>query len=125
MFTSPCRVPFAAAALAILIGQVPAFGQIAPPRTLEELKAETQARADRNGYPLTGLKPDDVREALSNIRSLDRDEWATATWRAPSRKKHRIPRRHRPPISKPGATMPSRAGRPRTRRVRKRRRARQ
>src|SRR5215471_21819085 len=78
MFTSPCRVPFAAAALAILIGQVPAFGQIAPPRTLEELKAETQARADRNAYPLAGLKPDDVRKALGNINSLDRDEWAKA-----------------------------------------------
>ena len=78
MFTFPCRVPFAAAALAILIGQVPAFGQIAPPRTLEELKAETQARADRNAYPLTGLKPEDVREALAAIDSLDPDTWAAA-----------------------------------------------
>jgi hypothetical protein len=55
-----------------------AFAQIAPPRTLEELKAETQARADRNAYPLTGLKAEDVRKALSNINSLDRDEWAEA-----------------------------------------------
>ena len=55
-----------------------AEAQIAPPRTLEELKAETQARADRNAYPLIGLKPDDVREALSHIGSLDRDEWAKA-----------------------------------------------
>ena len=55
-----------------------AFGQIAPPRTLEELKAETQARADRNAYPLTGLKAEDVRQALANINSLDRDEWADA-----------------------------------------------
>lgn len=47
-------------------------------RTLDELKAEAQTRADRNGYPLAGLKPDEVREALSNIRSLDRDEWAAA-----------------------------------------------
>lgn len=30
-------------------------------RTLEELKAEAQARADRNAYPLIGLKPDEVR----------------------------------------------------------------
>jgi pimeloyl-ACP methyl ester carboxylesterase len=58
-----------------------ASAQIAPPRTIGELKAETQARADRNAYPLTGLKPEDVREALANIHSLDRDEWATA-WSA-------------------------------------------
>ena len=48
-------------------------------RTLEELKAEAQARADRNGYPLIGLKPDEVREALGRLKSLDRDEWA-ASW---------------------------------------------
>jgi len=48
-------------------------------RTLEELKAETQARADRNAYPLIGLKPGDVREALARLTSLDRDEWA-ASW---------------------------------------------
>jgi esterase FrsA len=47
-------------------------------RTWPELKAETLARANRNAYPLTGLKPDDVREALSHIDSLDRDEWAQA-----------------------------------------------
>ncbi|MFK4446056.1 esterase FrsA [Caballeronia udeis] len=50
-------------------------------RSWPELAAETQARADRGAYPLTGLKPDDVREALSHIHSLDRDEWASA-WMA-------------------------------------------
>jgi pimeloyl-ACP methyl ester carboxylesterase len=48
------------------------------PRTLEELKAEAQARADRNGYPLIGIKPEDAREALGMLKSLDRDEWAAA-----------------------------------------------
>jgi len=48
-------------------------------RTLEELKAEAQARADRNAYPLIGLKPEEVREALGRLTSLDRDEWA-ASW---------------------------------------------
>ena len=48
-------------------------------RTLEELKAEAQARADRNAYPLIGLKPEEVREALARLTSLDRDEWA-ASW---------------------------------------------
>ncbi len=56
-----------------------ASAQTAPQRTLEELKAESQARADRNAYPLIGLKPDEVREALSRLKSLDRDEWA-ASW---------------------------------------------
>jgi hypothetical protein len=67
------------AAVAIYAGS--AAAQVAPPRTLDELKAETQARAERNAYPLTGLKPDDVREALSHIDSLDPDVWAKA-WSA-------------------------------------------
>jgi pimeloyl-ACP methyl ester carboxylesterase len=50
-------------------------------RTLEELKAEAIARADRNAYPLIGLKPADVREALGRLKTLDRDEWA-ASWSA-------------------------------------------
>src|SRR3954467_15696709 len=52
--------------------------QIAPERTLEELKAETLARVERGGYPAIGLKIDDAREALGKINSLDRDEWAAA-----------------------------------------------
>ncbi len=76
------RVGFVAGfAIAATLIAGSAAAQIAPPRTLDELKQETQARADRNAYPLTGLKPDEVREALSNIHSLDRDEWATA-WSA-------------------------------------------
>lgn len=50
-------------------------------RTLEELKAEVQKRADHNGYPFNGMNPDDVREALSHLNSLDPDEWAAA-WSA-------------------------------------------
>lgn len=50
-------------------------------RTLEELKTEAQARADRNGYPLLGIKPEDAREALGKLTSLDRDEWGAA-WSA-------------------------------------------
>src|ERR1043166_159422 len=48
-------------------------------RTLDELKAETQARADRKAHPLIGLKPDEGREAPARLKSLDRDEWA-ASW---------------------------------------------
>lgn len=72
--------PIAFLAAIVSLGVVPAAAQQLPPqRTLEELKAEAQARADRNGYPLIGLKPDEVREALSRLKSLDRDEWA-ASW---------------------------------------------
>jgi pimeloyl-ACP methyl ester carboxylesterase len=72
--------PLVLAATLVVLGIVPAAAQqLAPQRTLEELKAEAQARADRNGYPLIGLKPDEVREALGRLKSLDRDEWA-ASW---------------------------------------------
>jgi esterase FrsA len=72
-----CRVLLIAAA-ALCLSQATALAQIAPPRSLEELKVETQARADRGAYPVSGLKPEDVREALAKITSLDRDEWAAA-----------------------------------------------
>src|SRR2546430_16650905 len=68
-----CALLAVAAACATAHAQAPAG------RTLEELKAETQARADRNAYPLIGLKPDEVREALARLTSMDRDEWA-ASW---------------------------------------------
>lgn len=71
------RAMIAAAALAAIAASS-AQAQIAPARTLDELKAETQARADRNAYPLTGLKPDDTREALAKITSLAPDDWASA-----------------------------------------------
>src|SRR5437868_1341969 len=47
-------------------------------RTLEEVKTEAQARADRNAYPLIGLKPEEVREALAHLKSLEPDDWAAA-----------------------------------------------
>ncbi len=52
-----------------------AFSQV-PERTIEEIKVEAQARAERGAYPLGGLDPSDVREALSLIKTRDRDEWA-------------------------------------------------
>lgn len=51
------------------------------PRTLDELKAETQRRADRNLPPLAGIVADDARAALAMIDTLDRDCWAAA-WMA-------------------------------------------
>ncbi len=66
------------AAAALFVAATTAQAQIAPARTLDELKAETQSRADRNVYPLTGLKADDTREALAKINSLAPDDWAAA-----------------------------------------------
>jgi dipeptidyl aminopeptidase/acylaminoacyl peptidase len=71
------RLPSLLAAALIGCAAFPCAGQSG--RTLEELKAETQARADRNAYPLIGLKAGEVREALARLKSLDRDEWA-ASW---------------------------------------------
>jgi len=47
-------------------------------RTWDELKAETQTRADRGAYPVFGITPEDAREALAMITSLDPDEWGSA-----------------------------------------------
>jgi esterase FrsA len=45
-------------------------------RTIDEIKAESMARAQRGAYPLGGLDPKDVAQALSLIHTRDRDEWA-------------------------------------------------
>jgi esterase FrsA len=65
----------------VMCAAVSAAAQMAPTRTLEELKAETQKRVDRNLTPAGGLKSEDAREALANLHSLDRDDWAAA-WSA-------------------------------------------
>src|ERR1043166_10058 len=50
-------------------------------RTWDELKAETQARADRGAYPVFEIAPADAREALGTLRSLDPEEGGAA-WMA-------------------------------------------
>ena len=69
------------AALIVVASAGPALAQLAPPRTLEELKQEIQARADRRAYPVSQLDPAEVREALANLKSQERDHWA-AVWSA-------------------------------------------
>ena len=54
-----------------------ARAQLAPQRTFEELKTEIQARADRKAYPVAQLDAAEVREALVNLKSMDRDHWAS------------------------------------------------
>src|SRR5207237_5332037 len=56
-----------------------AFAQSWGPRSLEELKQETIRRAERNMAPLAGAKAEDAREAMADLKSLARDEWA-AGW---------------------------------------------
>ncbi len=47
-----------------------------PERTIEEIKTETQARAERGAYPVIGLAAADVRDALAMITTRERDDWA-------------------------------------------------
>jgi esterase FrsA len=47
-------------------------------RTIEEIKAEAIHRAEVGQYPLIGLDPGDVKEALDRVHTKDKDEWAAA-----------------------------------------------
>jgi pimeloyl-ACP methyl ester carboxylesterase len=47
-------------------------------RTFEELKAETERRAERNLAPLTGVHVEDAREAMAAFSAPSRDGWAAA-----------------------------------------------
>ena len=68
-----------ALSLITLIGASPiAFAQQMPERTIDEIKTEAIARAEQGRYPLIGLDPADVREALASIKTRDKDEWAAA-----------------------------------------------
>jgi esterase FrsA len=49
-----------------------------PERTLDEIKVEAIHRAENGMYPLIGLDPGDVREALASVKTRDKDEWAAA-----------------------------------------------
>ena len=45
-------------------------------RTIDEIKQESILRVEKGAYPLGGLSPQDVVEALSYIQTRDRDDWA-------------------------------------------------
>jgi len=64
----------------VLLGlaQVSSAQQSQKERTLDEVKTEAIKRAENGMYPLIGLDPADVREAFSNIKTTDNDEWAAA-----------------------------------------------
>jgi pimeloyl-ACP methyl ester carboxylesterase len=69
----------AAVLLAMAAGQ--SLAQSWGPLNLEELKVETQRRADRNLPPIGGVMPEDAREAMSRLKTLEPDDWA-AVWSA-------------------------------------------
>ena len=60
------------------LGAEPALSQQRPERTLDEIKTEAVHRAENGMYPLIGLDPADVKEALASIKTRDKDEWAAA-----------------------------------------------
>lgn len=62
-----------------LLGNLAVAQEPARERSIDEIKVEAQARAERGAYPLGGLDPQDVRDALALIKTRDRDEWA-AGW---------------------------------------------
>jgi len=63
----------------VLLFNAVAFSQsAAPERTIDEIKTEAIHRAENGMYPLIGLDPADVREALTSVKTRDKDEWATA-----------------------------------------------
>ena len=64
--------------------QVSAWSQVAE-RKIAEIKQESLARAQRGAYPLGGLDPADVAQALDAIQTTDRDEWATGWSRVAER----------------------------------------
>src|SRR5260370_23313243 len=50
-------------------------------RTIDEIKAETLARAQTGAYPALGIEPGDAADALARIGTRDPDDWAAA-WSA-------------------------------------------
>jgi esterase FrsA len=64
-------------ALLVLVADV-SMAQDPRERTIEEIKTEAVRRAENGMYPLIGLDPADVREALASVKTRDKDEWATA-----------------------------------------------
>ena len=67
------------AALMFLVGSA-AFAQTTD-RSIDEIKAETLARAQTGAYPALGIQPADAGDALGRIKTRDPDEWAAA-WSA-------------------------------------------
>ncbi len=74
------------------LGIAPAIAQEKPEkkeerreRTIDEIKVEAVRRAEVGQYPLIGLDPSDVKEALESVHTADKDEWAAGFMRVGDR----------------------------------------
>ena len=78
-----CRgAAFVSLVCAPLAGVAFAQGNAPPPaQALAELRADVQARADHQAYPIAGIDARDVRQVLAGLTSMDPEEWARA-WAA-------------------------------------------
>jgi pimeloyl-ACP methyl ester carboxylesterase len=65
-------------AVAAALVALPVVAQSWGPRDLAELKQEAQRRADRRLPPVGSIRPEDMREALAGLESLEPDAWAAA-----------------------------------------------
>jgi len=79
------RILFQLAALLLTVASTLCFAQNTEKqdfekkeRTIVEIKTEAIHRAEVGQYPLIGLDPADVKEALASVHTKDKDEWATA-----------------------------------------------
>ena len=61
-------------ALSVVSGATTVYAQTVRERTIEEIKTEAQARAERGGYPLIGLDPADVLVELGHRRVVGGQE---------------------------------------------------
>ncbi len=92
---SECVKPALYAFFLVLLGSLLALGVFAQDvekqeiekkeRTIEEIKTEAVRRATVGQYPLIGLDPVDVKEALESVHTKDKDEWASAFMRVADR----------------------------------------
>ena len=71
------RRSFLSLAFAITVSTM-LCGQQRAERTIDEIKTEAVHRAEVGQYPLIGLDPADVKEAVASIHTRDKDEWASA-----------------------------------------------
>ena len=69
---------FALSCVAAALFSAPVAAQDHTERTIEEIKTESVRRAQVGQYPLIGLDPADVKEAVDKIHTKDKDEWAAA-----------------------------------------------
>ena len=74
---STLRVP-ASLLLILTFASCTVLAQERADRTIDEIKTEAVHRAEVGQYPLIGLDPGDVKEAVASIRTKDKDEWAAA-----------------------------------------------